>query len=196
MGKRNILTLCIIPLPRWHSLRPREIIFACDFSCGGKRDCVSEHPAYLAVWDTAKEAHFSHHIQSTELWASWLGGRKRLEEWQIGLLMGIEGTWILLTVADSIKEPAHELMEKSCQQIPQSVYVHSHCCVYLILIHPHQWQLPVHAFARGSERDFGKWPVSMCRKLDLNLQARGKPQTWGLVLPLKKQKGGYYHQFG
>lgn len=39
---KGTVWLCSL-LARWHSLEPREILLACDFSWGGKRDLVSEH---------------------------------------------------------------------------------------------------------------------------------------------------------
>lgn len=50
-----------------------------------------------------------HPMQSTESWAARLERGKRLREWPIGHSEGIEGTWILLTATNSIKNPSHEI---------------------------------------------------------------------------------------
>ena len=57
----------------------QEMLLSLWFLTGRKWEHVSEHPASPAVWDAAKEAHFSHSIQSAESWATRLGA---VSDWE------------------------------------------------------------------------------------------------------------------
>lgn len=75
-GKRNSLTFTYITPPsRQHSLGPREIL-AHDFIMKEESKNVWV-PCFSAKWDSAKRLIFSHHIQHTEFWASWLKKSER-----------------------------------------------------------------------------------------------------------------------
>lgn len=96
-GKRNSFTL---PPTRQSRLVPRET-FSAMLSTKGKRECTSEHRAYLAVQHAAKEAHFFL-TAARILWTPWPGGTERLWEQQPQLTIEYsKGIWMLLSISQS-----------------------------------------------------------------------------------------------
>lgn len=140
---------------------------------------MNEHPVFLAVWTRCyhKSPFLSLSIQSTVLWASWVGDTKRLGEWYIGLLEDIKETWTLLTAlwtswrscpwADAGALPLDS---------PNSCWASPGLCVLC-------GQLLVHA-PDGSESELWQRTSEPMQKIGLNLQVRERPQIWALALPL------------
>lgn len=86
-------------------LKVKRNLFSHDFFCVGKWEDASEFPISLAVWDTAKEGHFSRLIHNTESWAVQPGGSELMGEQHPGL-------WIYLKVCRSYKR-CHRLLWES-----------------------------------------------------------------------------------
>ena len=136
---------------------------------------MSEHPVSPAVWDAAKEAHFSltlSRVLNHEL-HDWGAGRSWKKK--IGLLEGIKGTQILLTV---LQTPSRSLL-MSCwghftcvSQAPPALFAsHPH-------ILPPCGHLPVCTPNGGLESELWQMASEHAQKASLNLWTRERqPQT-------------------